>query len=377
MRASGLIHAGLVIAGVCGAMAACSAATSGDDMVPVASNAAPNNNFDPNNNGGIVANDAGAPRFSDACALSDGGVPTAPGDQCPGTLVELDFGEPAADAGSGLTLSEIVTAPMQGMVSDTYGYCSREQKPDVFYRLHARRAGTLSVRPMGGEVTDALILQGTCGMAASVLGCGTPPLEEPLRLALEADQEVTLVVDSWANEASFEMNFAPPACGDSVVHAGETCDFGDSDAGDGCSATCQWEPPGDDSDVCAGEALGQVKLGELMAVPGYTAGYTDNYAAPCGAKSGAPDRVFNFNAGASGLLRAKLDADFDGVLSIYQRCQIEQLQGLLACSDHELALRDEALLVSVVQGAQYFVVIDGYSKDNVGRFELSLELSTQ
>ncbi len=36
----------------------------------------------------------------------------------------------------------------------------------------------------------------------------------------------------------------PPACGDGVVSAPETCDDGNTDAGDGCSAVCRIEPVG-------------------------------------------------------------------------------------------------------------------------------------
>lgn len=42
----------------------------------------------------------------------------------------------------------------------------------------------------------------------------------------------------------------PPVCGNGVVEAGEQCDDGNTNNGDGCSATCQVEPPPPPPPVC-------------------------------------------------------------------------------------------------------------------------------
>jgi cysteine-rich repeat protein len=38
------------------------------------------------------------------------------------------------------------------------------------------------------------------------------------------------------------VNGAEARCGNGVLEAGEECDDGNTDSGDGCSATCQLEP---------------------------------------------------------------------------------------------------------------------------------------
>jgi cysteine-rich repeat protein len=50
-------------------------------------------------------------------------------------------------------------------------------------------------------------------------------------------------------------------CGNGTVDAGEACDDGNNDHGDGCSATCQWGPP-------LGEAVSSRDFGSSVAIDG-------------------------------------------------------------------------------------------------------------
>lgn len=60
---------------------------------------------------------------------------------------------------------------------------------------------------------------------------------------------------------------APPGvCGDGAVDAGEQCDDGNRDGGDGCSATCRLEPP--PQAVVAPSVLGALRIsGDTQIVP--------------------------------------------------------------------------------------------------------------
>jgi cysteine-rich repeat protein len=64
-----------------------------------------------------------------------------------------------------------------------------------------------------------------------------------------------------------------PACGNGTVETGESCDDGNTTAGDGCAASCQTEPAGGDggggcsstsSAPTGGSALGLLALGLIM-----------------------------------------------------------------------------------------------------------------
>ena len=71
-------------------------------------------------------------------------------------------------------------------------------------------------------------------------------------------QQLVIVASTFAANAAIgdytiEV-FTLPVCGDNVVSAGEECDDGNNDDGDGCSAACTIEPFCGDGNVDAGEA---------------------------------------------------------------------------------------------------------------------------
>ena len=56
----------------------------------------------------------------------------------------------------------------------------------------------------------------------------------------------TIMVEDYGNNDTIDSyvllaHVAAPGCGDSILQAGEHCDDGNTNAGDGCSATCQFE----------------------------------------------------------------------------------------------------------------------------------------
>jgi len=90
---------------------------------------------------------------------------------------------------------------------------------------------------------------------------------------------------------------------------------------------------------------------------GDTAAGSDRYSPPCGARPGTPDAVWRFTPPASGPYQLDVIARFDSLLAIYGPDGGEPL----GCNDDFGSARRSRLVVSLEEGVEYAVVIDGYN----------------
>jgi cysteine-rich repeat protein len=195
-------------------------------------------------------------------------------------------------------------------------------------------------------------------------------------VAVESGQSLALIVDGSSQTAgilSVSLRLDDAACGDGVVNSpvGEECDDGASEDGDGCDHNCKREVPPDD--LCSTATNFDAPVpGITQTREGTTAGAADDYAAPCGSKPGGHERVYAFRSVKPGTLNVELSGTFDGVLSLWKTCDTrDQLSGLIACSDGQLASATESL-VQDVPGGTYYLVVDGFDARSFGRYELKL-----
>jgi cysteine-rich repeat protein len=98
--------------------------------------------------------------------------------------------------------------------------------------VHSTDGGALSGFPLPGDwsVTVApSFLQGITAFS----WVDSEEMHHPLIL----DQPVTITAESKA--AACRANCTVPRCGDGIVDAGEVCDDGNTQGGDGCAADCK------------------------------------------------------------------------------------------------------------------------------------------
>lgn len=329
--------------------------------------------------GGGVINTGGAGGVggTGGAGGAGGGGGSTGTDTCPGEAVSLGLNENISLPGS--------TA---GLAGDYDSYCGTGtgSGADVVYAITATESGTLSLSlGSANGLNGVLYAQETCGDVSFYCkdeGDGV----ESFSFDAEAGMVYYVVVDGRdQTEGDYVLSatLAPGACGDGVINApAEDCDFGDTDPGDGCDASCQFEPPSDLSDACPGQVQ-QVTAGNPLVITSYTTGYTDNYTS-CGAMPGSPDRVFAIFPATSGNLTVTLPnlgaagGGFDPVLAAWAAtCDPSNttMPPYLGCSDGANASDTETMTFAVTAGTLYFVVVDGYANYSFGNFELTVALN--
>jgi MYXO-CTERM domain-containing protein len=103
---------------------------------------------------------------------------------------------------------------------------------------------------IGGSATQALFDDGTNGDGLAGDNVWTLATTVGAASAVGAKTFACTVSDAESRSSTFAINFTvAPTCGDGAIEGAEACDDGDTDPGDGCSATCTLEPGW----VCNGE----------------------------------------------------------------------------------------------------------------------------
>lgn len=316
-------------------------------------------------------------------ADADGPVATnllAGTDTCPGTDFPLS-------PGAGETICQDSTT-VHGADYSSYCGVGDGSGKDVVYHLLPSGSGTLTavLAEQSPGFDGVLYVRTKCDDPASVLACADFPMGSADRLSwavgIGESYDYYLFVDGrddTAGDYNLRLSLEPAACGDGVVNEpdGEECDYGDTVAGDGCDPSCHFEAPNPLEDVCSTSTI-SLTTTEPLTLPGHTIGYADDYAAPCNAAAGGPDRVHRVSTPGltvPGQLTVSAAADFDVVLSVYTACQSGELDHLVACADSPVAAAPEEVTLDTDQNGVFLVVVDGYGATSYGSYTLTFTLT--
>jgi cysteine-rich repeat protein len=322
-----------------------------------------------------------------------GQAPLTGTDTCPGDPYDIAMGQTLSLAGT-----------TSGQTGDYSSYCGNGtgSGPDVVYAFTPIASGTMSITLVENS-------NGLNGVIYAQQTCGDPSVESFINcqdtgsgaesFAFHAEQDTTYHVfvdgrDATEGDYLLEVSLQPGVCGDGVVDPSvEDCDFGDTNPGDGCDPSCQFELPSDNSDTCDGEFI-VIPTGTQL-IQSFTTGYASDYAgytdgaggaADCEFSGfGAPDRVFALVPTVNGTVTLTLPnlgapgGGFDGVLAAWEGAcgPVNPMAAVfLGCADDANdGGATEVLTFGVTVGTVYFVVIDGYSSVSYGNFELTIELN--
>jgi cysteine-rich repeat protein len=184
-------------------------------------------------------------------------------------------------------------------------------------------------------------------------------------LAIPVDGEpVYVIVDSDNYPGAFQLDAAfDPACGNGFVSewAGEECDDGNTEAGDGCSPYCTIEY----DVICAGAM--ELSLGTISA------DNSDASAIANGPACLGREDLYVFTPESDGVLTVILESDADLSLAVTSSCDAYVLE-YGSCLNEQPAGVAEADVMVVTAGVPLYVRVDGASANDAGSYELALAL---
>lgn len=164
-------------------------------------------------------------------------------------------------------------------------------------------------------------------------------------------------------------------CGNGTQDPMEDCDDGNLLGNDGCSATCQ------DEGTCMAPIALAIPMGETVVFGNTTNAPSQkntNGLGPCTTSTG-PELAFQITPAQTGILTAYLPSSgtkFDSVLYASSSCM--QFADSAVCHDNFGTSGNEGaevLSFPVTMGQPFFLWVDGYEPDELGEFELRIDLS--
>lgn len=243
------------------------------------------------------------------------------------------------------------------------------------------RAELFTITPPGpGRLTlratsptnQTLSLRGDCADPASELDCveraSAGETEELiLQVTDAAPAALTAMVSALTvlEEGPFTLTseFVAESCGDGIIAGNEVCDDGNIISEDGCRGDCREI----EYDVFCAQAP---VLSLSSPNTGNTTGAPRLYDGTCSNPAGTgPDRLYRFTAPSAGRLRLLLEqGENDLAMEVFDGCGTPAEISELGCSS---VLGTEEIEVDLAAGQAITAVVDGFSADNQGPYQLS------
>ncbi|WP_437319623.1 DUF4215 domain-containing protein [Sorangium sp. So ce385] len=234
----------------------------------------------------------------------------------------------------------------------------------------AGQSGTLVIE-LESPTDHSVYARSSCADMRSEIGCSDEnspydglPDEERIEIDVRVGQAVPIVVDAYepreAGPYTLNLRFTPILCGDGTVGSTEECDDGNTTSGDGCSATCVYEP-----DVLCEDAA-ELVIGENM---GSTTAGASVFEGTCIGWD-LPEAIHRFTPPSDGTLTLTLSAEAD--LGFYLRESCADFGSELECADDGRRGDDETLAIDVTRGEPLFVIVDTYMPIGGGPYTLTV-----
>jgi len=141
-----------------------------------------------------------------------------------------------------------LTGSTSGPNDALMGSCANPDNsaPEVVFAITAPEDGPIiaSTANAGTDFDTILYVLGDCSDSSSEIACdddGGGQGPSLLSFDAVAGTEYFIVVDGYDGSGNFDLTIEQVICGDGNVAGDEQCDDGNTDAGDGCDASCAWE----------------------------------------------------------------------------------------------------------------------------------------
>jgi cysteine-rich repeat protein len=326
---------------------------------------------------------------------------TASGDGCSETC-KLEGADPGAGNCPGIAYTFVGnpnaprTIELAGDVSllastmGAFGCGSIAGGKDQAYEIRPTIDGALTAVLYADYPEAALHVRRECSLSATEVDCHMEPTG-PVRVTfpVSANQAYTIFVDSKSGAAfatggtyRMELTLSPATCGNGVIEQPETCDDGNTTAGDGCSATCTLEPMPAEIDACPGATIafvGDQTTGPLSYRTTASTAPLGAMVRSCATGNARKDAVYQFVPPFNGYLTARVKAGFNVTLDLRSNCLPQDsttTTGSISCGNADGGNGPETVRGAVDAGKTYYIVVDGplQAGNLEGPFTLDLQI---
>lgn len=246
-------------------------------------------------------------------------------------------------------------------------------------RLHVNLAGafdsTIEVRTGGCNDSDTGVAE-TC--MNSVKGRGA----ESLDMQVNAGTTYYVIADCQSQAAAtsgvftLELEAYPKVCGNGFIDPAETCDDGNTVAGDGCNAQCILEPATNDTCLNAGN-LNLASDGTVTTISSGTTNLANNQAFLECAGTDGRDAIYTFTPDIDGVVTADIvAATFNVALGARTSCPVSTAAtSPLVCSNKSSGKGGESIVFAVSKGQTYWLIVDGAGASDYGTYTMNVKLN--
>lgn len=320
---------------------------------------------------------------SATCTLESGG----PADLCDGAPLAL-----VKDAASSTLYKGHVAGSTAKLYNHYAASCGGGSGPDAVYvmtppmtgravaRISAGFDALLSVRTSCNDTKTELACDSVSPSSAADAGAGAGGTSGSIAFPVFAGKPLYLFVDGYGGakgDFDLDLDVQTAVCGNGKAEYPELCDDGNTQGGDGCSATCTMED-GATASACPGMGY---RLKATAAAPGSVsfAGDTTSLssaggsAVGCSPSGAGPNAVYAITPTISGSIALSLLASYPkALLHVRRECSDSGTQ--FDCRVSDVALAPLSTTVPVNAEETVYVYVDGDSSSK-GLYTLDAKLT--
>ncbi len=324
-------------------------------------------------------------------ACDDGNVSNGDGCKADCTLEaafegDICGGKAIALAAQGSLLVGSVTGTTSGAFNQYASGCGGGSGRDVVYAFTPSSSGKATIT-IDADYAAIVSVRSDCASAASETGCGDIAAAaggtKSIQVPVFAGTPAFVLVDGYGGAAgafTLTVEVSTALCGNGIAELPESCDDGNTVAGDGCSPTCTLEAGGLLSQ-CPGQPF-ELKGATPTAIRSISfAGSTQTQGADTQGSIGCfhwsgPNTVYAVKSDVNGAVRAELLSGY-AKANLHARSECGSSSFQLGCTQLE-APGKAALEFPVAKDQWFYLFVDGHqevAKDFAGPYTLDVKVT--
>ncbi|MDX9720543.1 MAG: DUF4215 domain-containing protein [Myxococcota bacterium] len=268
------------------------------------------------------------------------------------------------------------------------GCTSTPNAPEAKFQIDMLAGQVLKVSENGSLDSVISLLTGTCDTATACELSSNSAESTGITYTAPTDVTVFAVVESFSATSTsaydIRLSLRTPSCGDGIVEGLEECDDGELLDGDGCTASCTYEPGfvcfGSPSTCVPGstQACGStiVVTTDALQLTGdnWSAAFSDEFLleASCTERTGSAEAKFEIPLLAGQILKISEHGSLDSVISLLEGT-CDDTTACLVSSD---SAETTGVTYTATADITIFAIVEAWSSTSTSPFDIRISVRT-